>query len=46
MAKKAAKLQERWLDAAEAMENLPWEEVEQDIKTIKTFIEEKVRGKN
>jgi hypothetical protein len=45
MASKADKLQERWLDAAEAMESLPWEEVEQDLKTIRTLIEEKVREK-
>jgi len=27
------------------MESLPWEEVEQDLKTIRTLIEEKVREK-
>ena len=45
MVKKADKLQERWLDAAEAMESLPWEDIEQDLKTIKALIEEKVQEK-
>jgi len=38
-------LRERWLDAAEAMESLPWEDIEQDLKTIKALIEEKVQEK-
>jgi len=39
------KLYERWLDATRAMETLPWDEVQRDLKIIRAIKKEQAQLK-